>query len=53
MDPILVIGSIILLATILTWILPAGRFDRGRAASHALVADAAHNQGVRVYESRS
>jgi uncharacterized ion transporter superfamily protein YfcC len=30
MDPILLIGSIILLAAMLTWILPAGRFERNR-----------------------
>ncbi len=30
MDPILLIGSIIVLAAILTWILPAGRFERIR-----------------------
>jgi uncharacterized ion transporter superfamily protein YfcC len=30
MDPILLIGSIILLAALLTWILPAGRFERRR-----------------------
>lgn len=28
MDPILLIGSIIVLAAMLTWLLPAGRFDR-------------------------
>src|SRR5258708_7133881 len=28
MDPLLLIGSIIVLAAILTWVLPAGRFDR-------------------------
>src|SRR5437764_1206207 len=28
MDPLLLIGSIIVLAAILTWILPAGQFDR-------------------------
>ena len=28
MDPLLLIGSIILLAAILTWVLPAGRFER-------------------------
>jgi uncharacterized ion transporter superfamily protein YfcC len=28
MDPLLLIGSIIVLASILTWVLPAGRFDR-------------------------
>src|ERR1700690_51408 len=27
-DPLLLIGSIILLAAIMTWILPAGRFER-------------------------
>lgn len=30
MDPILLIGSMILLAAVLTWILPAGRFERIR-----------------------
>jgi len=30
MDPILLIGSIILFASILTWLLPAGRFERVR-----------------------
>lgn len=30
MDPILLIGSMILLAAILTWVLPAGRFERVR-----------------------
>ena len=30
MDPILLIGSIIVLAAILTWVLPAGRFERVR-----------------------
>src|SRR5260370_25832745 len=29
-DPILLIGSIILFASILTWLLPAGRFERVR-----------------------
>src|SRR5260370_21215285 len=28
MDPLLLIGSIIVLGAILTWVLPAGRFDR-------------------------
>jgi uncharacterized ion transporter superfamily protein YfcC len=28
MDPLLLIGSIIVLAAVLTWVLPAGRFDR-------------------------
>ena len=28
MDPLLLIGSIIVLAAILTWVLPAGQFDR-------------------------
>lgn len=32
MDPLLLIGTIIILATILTWILPAGRFQRVRDA---------------------
>jgi uncharacterized ion transporter superfamily protein YfcC len=32
MDPLLLIGTIILLATFLTWILPAGRFQRVRDA---------------------
>jgi uncharacterized ion transporter superfamily protein YfcC len=32
MDPLLLLGSIILLAAMLTWILPAGRFDRTRDA---------------------
>lgn len=30
MDPILLVGSVILLAAVLTWILPAGRFARHR-----------------------
>jgi uncharacterized ion transporter superfamily protein YfcC len=30
MDPILLVGSVILLAALLTWILPAGRFERRR-----------------------
>ena len=30
LDPILLIGAIIILAAILTWILPAGRFERAR-----------------------
>jgi len=29
-DPMLLIGAIIILAAILTWILPAGRFERAR-----------------------
>jgi len=32
MDPLLLIGTIIILATLLTWILPAGRFQRVRDA---------------------
>ena len=28
MDPILLIGSLIVFAALLTWILPAGRFQR-------------------------
>ena len=28
MDPLLLIGSVLVLAAVLTWILPAGRFDR-------------------------
>jgi uncharacterized ion transporter superfamily protein YfcC len=36
MDPILLIGSIIVLAAILTWILPAGRFERTRDAHTGL-----------------
>ena len=28
MDPLLLLGSMILLAAMLTWILPAGRFER-------------------------
>ena len=30
MDPILLVGSAILLAAVLTWVLPAGRFERNR-----------------------
>ena len=39
MDPILLIGSIILLAAVLTWVLPAGRFERSRdpRTGHTLV----------------
>src|SRR6516165_10628107 len=29
-DPILLIGTIIVLAAVSTWVLPAGRFDRAR-----------------------
>jgi uncharacterized ion transporter superfamily protein YfcC len=32
MDPILLIGSIIVLAAMLTWVLPAGRFERHKDA---------------------
>jgi len=32
MDPILLVGSVILLAAVLTWVLPAGRFERNRDA---------------------
>src|SRR5262245_30696625 len=32
LDPILLLGAIILLAAILTWILPAGHFERRRDA---------------------
>src|SRR5580700_10656286 len=28
MDPLLLLGSILVLAALLTWVLPAGRFDR-------------------------
>ena len=28
MDPLLLIGSIIVVAAVLTWVLPAGQFDR-------------------------
>jgi uncharacterized ion transporter superfamily protein YfcC len=30
MDPILLVGSVVVLAAILTWVLPAGRFQRTR-----------------------
>src|SRR3982751_5242126 len=30
MDPILLVGSVVLLAAGLTWVLPAGRFERSR-----------------------
>src|SRR5689334_10759758 len=33
MDPILLVGSVIVLAAALTWILPAGRFERVRDSS--------------------
>jgi uncharacterized ion transporter superfamily protein YfcC len=33
MDPLLLIGSIIILAAILTWIIPAGHFERTQDAS--------------------
>jgi uncharacterized ion transporter superfamily protein YfcC len=35
MDPLLLIGSIIVFAAVLTWVLPAGRFDRVRDARTA------------------
>ena len=33
MDPLLLIGSLIVLAAMLTWILPAGRFERTHDAA--------------------
>jgi uncharacterized ion transporter superfamily protein YfcC len=33
MDPLLLIGSIVVLAAVLTWILPAGRFERTHDAA--------------------
>lgn len=35
MDPILLVASVLVFAAILTWILPAGRFDRVRDEKNA------------------